>query len=94
MTVPDIANPLGAIAVDHQLHLRDILDYRLWLRSVQRFQAGLFELADTPDPHEAMLAMALHVRARAPGALPASASSARTGCSRSALPRFDRPSRP
>ena len=34
---------------------------RLWVRSVQRFQAGLFELADASDAHEALLAMAVHI---------------------------------
>ena len=63
VTVADIADRLGGPigSIYHRFASRDVLVIRLWLRSVQRFQAGLFELADTPDPHEAMLAMALHI---------------------------------
>lgn len=63
VSVADIADqlhgPVGSIY--HRFSSRDVLMVRLWLRSVGRFQAGLFELADTTDPHEAMLAMALHI---------------------------------
>ena len=33
----------------------------LWIRSVRRFQAGLFELESIDDAHEALVEMALHV---------------------------------
>ena len=63
VTIADIATQLGGPigSIYHRFASRDVLVVRLWLRSVQRFQAGLFELADTPDPHEALLAIALHV---------------------------------
>ncbi len=63
VTVADISARLGGPigSIYHRFASRQVLMVRLWLRSVQRFQAGLFELADTPDPHEALLAMALHV---------------------------------
>lgn len=61
--VADIAEqlpgPVGSIY--HRFSSREVLMVRLWLRSVARFQAGLFGLAALPDPHEAMLAMALHI---------------------------------
>lgn len=63
VTIADIADQLGGPigSIYHRFTSRDVLVMRLWLRSVRRFQAGLFELADTPDPHEAMLAMSLHI---------------------------------
>ncbi len=61
--IADIAEqlngPVGSIY--HRFASRDVLMVRLWLRSVARFQTGLFELADIPDPHEALRAMALHI---------------------------------
>src|SRR5680860_58981 len=63
VTVADIASRLGAPvgSIYHRFSSRDVLVVRLWLRSVQRFQAGLFELAGTADPHQAMLEIALHI---------------------------------
>lgn len=55
----EMQGPTGSIY--HRFPSRDVLMARLWLRSVSRFQAGLFELAAIPDPHEALLAMALHI---------------------------------
>lgn len=63
ITIADIASrldgPVGSIY--HRFSSREVLIIRLWMRSVRRFQAGLFELADLPDAHEAMVAMALHI---------------------------------
>lgn len=63
VSVADIAaqlhGPVGSIY--HRFSSRDALMVRLWLRSVHRFQAGLLELAGTPDPHQALLAMARHI---------------------------------
>ncbi|RMB61920.1 TetR/AcrR family transcriptional regulator [Tessaracoccus antarcticus] len=64
VSVADIARQLGGPvgSIYHRFTSRDVLVIRLWLRSVQRFQAGLFEIAETmDDPHEAMIAMALHI---------------------------------
>lgn len=62
-TVADVAaeldGPVGSIY--HRFASREALLVRLWLRSVGRFQAGLFELAGDPDPHRALVQMALHV---------------------------------
>ncbi|MGB3684299.1 MAG: TetR/AcrR family transcriptional regulator [Ornithinimicrobium sp.] len=55
----ELSGPVGSIY--HRFASREVLMVRLWLRSVQRFQAGLFELAKDPDPHEAIVAMALHI---------------------------------
>lgn len=51
--------PVGSIY--HRFASRDVLMVRLWLRSVQRFQAGLFDLAEGSDPHGVLIAMALHI---------------------------------
>lgn len=63
ITITDIAaqlaGPVGSIY--HRFASRDVLVIRLWLRSVHRFQAGLFALADQPDPHQGLLAGALHI---------------------------------
>lgn len=62
-SIADIAaqldGPVGSIY--HRFESRDVLMVRLWMRSVGRFQAGLFALADIPDAHEALRAMALHI---------------------------------
>ncbi len=63
VSVADIADelqgPVGSIY--HRFLSRDALMVRLWLRSVERFQAGLAPLATLPDAHEALLAMARHI---------------------------------
>ena len=63
VSVSDIADhlqgPVGSIY--HRFPSRDALMVRLWLRSVERFQAGLAPLAVIPDAHEALLAMARHI---------------------------------
>lgn len=63
VSVADIAaqlhGPVGSIY--HRFASRDVLMVRLWLRSVSRFQTELFELAEIPDAHESLIAMALHI---------------------------------
>lgn len=63
VSVTDIADqlrgPVGSIY--HRFSSREVLMVRLWLRSVDRFQAGLVPLAAIPDPHQALLAMARHI---------------------------------
>ena len=63
VSIADIADrlqgPVGSIY--HRFPSRDVLMVRLWLRSVRRFQAGLLDLADASDPHQALLAMARHI---------------------------------
>ncbi|MGB3685792.1 MAG: TetR/AcrR family transcriptional regulator [Ornithinimicrobium sp.] len=63
ITIASIAahldGPVGSIY--HRFPSRDVLVIRLWMRSVERFQAGLFELADMPSAHDALVAMALHI---------------------------------
>ena len=63
VSIADIADqlegPVGSIY--HRFPSREALMVRLWLRSVERFQAGLAPLAAIPDPHEALLAMARHI---------------------------------
>lgn len=63
VTVADIARelhgPVGSIY--HRFASREVLMIGLWLRSVRRFQAGLFELASHRDPHHGLLEMALHI---------------------------------
>ncbi|MDN5764385.1 MAG: TetR/AcrR family transcriptional regulator [Humibacillus sp.] len=63
VSVADIAHqlqgPVGSIY--HRFSSRDALMVRLWMRSVERFQAGLAPLALIPDPHEALIAMARHI---------------------------------
>ena len=54
-----LQGPVGSIY--HRFASREVLMVRLWLRCVQRFQVGLFQLAETADPHQALLAMALHI---------------------------------
>lgn len=63
VSVADISRQLGGPvgSIYHRFASRDVLKVRLWLRSVHRFQAGLFDLADPGDPHAALVAMALHI---------------------------------
>lgn len=63
ISIADIAGQLGGPvgSIYHRFASRDALKVRLWLRSVQRFQAGLFDLADASEPHESLIAMALHI---------------------------------
>lgn len=64
VTVADIAARLGAPvgSIYHRFSSREVLVVRLWLRSVERFQAGLFELAGAEaEPHQAMIEIALHI---------------------------------
>lgn len=65
VTIADIAAQLGGPvgSIYYRFASRDIVLARLWMRSIQRFQAGLFELADLPDPHAALVAMAVSVPA-------------------------------
>ena len=63
VTVADIAaqldGPVGSIY--HRFASREVAMVRLWVRSVQRFQAELFKLAEVSDAHQALLAMAVHI---------------------------------
>lgn len=63
ISIADIARELGGPvgSIYHRFPSREVLMVRLWLRSIHRFQRGLFELAEISDAHEAMIAMALHV---------------------------------
>lgn len=63
VSVADIATQLGGPvgSIYHRFASREVLMVRLWLRSVQRFQTGLFGLAEIPDAHEALIAMSLHI---------------------------------
>lgn len=63
VSIADIASQLGGPvgSIYHRFASRDLLMVRLWLRSVRRFQAGLFDLEKAPDPHSALIAMALHI---------------------------------
>lgn len=66
-TVADVADRLGGPvgSIYHRFDSRDELLIRLWLRSVARFQAGLFAIADESaeagDPHRTLVELALHV---------------------------------
>lgn len=62
-TIADVAGRLGGPvgSIYHRFASREVLLARLWLRSVRRFQAGLLPLAEQPDPHRALLDLALHV---------------------------------
>lgn len=63
ITIANIATQLGGPvgSIYHRFSSRETVLVRLWMRSIRRFQAGLFELAETVDAHEALVSMALHV---------------------------------
>lgn len=63
ISIADIAAQLGGPvgSIYHRFVSRDVLMVRLWMRSVQRFQAGLFALGEGSDAHAALVAMALHI---------------------------------
>jgi AcrR family transcriptional regulator len=67
VTIADVADELGGPvgSIYHRFDSRDELLARLWLRSVARFQRGLFELAEagraTGDAHRTLVELALHV---------------------------------
>lgn len=54
-----IGAPVGSIY--HRFASRDALFVALWLRSIRRFQEGLFAAATIDDPQQALLTMARHV---------------------------------
>ncbi len=63
-SVQDIAARLGGPvgSIYHRFNSREELIARLWLRSVRRFQAGVFELEQhQADAHARLVLMALHV---------------------------------
>lgn len=62
-TIGEVAERLGGPvgSIYHRFASREELVARLWLRSIRRFQAPLFTLAERTDPHEALVEMALHV---------------------------------
>ncbi|MEZ5091432.1 TetR/AcrR family transcriptional regulator [Nocardioides sp.] len=63
VTVTEVAGELGGPvgSIYHRFSSRDVLLASLWLRSVQRFQAGLFELAASGPAGTALVECALHV---------------------------------
>lgn len=67
VTIADVAEALGGPvgSIYHRFGSREELLARLWLRSVARFQAGLFDLADAAgadgDPHRLLVDLAVHV---------------------------------
>jgi AcrR family transcriptional regulator len=67
-TVADVARALGGPvgSIYHRFPSRDVVLARLWLRSVARFQAGLFDIAAHGDasgeqPIDMLVRMAVHV---------------------------------
>lgn len=54
-----LGGPVGSIY--HRFRSREEILVRLWLRSVRRFQAGVFELDTGDDPHVVLLDMAEYV---------------------------------
>lgn len=63
LTVQGVAAALSAPSgsVYYRFASRDMLTASLWLRSVERFQAGLFTLLDDPDGHAVAHRAAGHV---------------------------------
>jgi len=53
-----IGVPVGSIY--HQFPSREHLMTSLWLRSIRRFHVGLLDTGQIEDPHEALLAQAVH----------------------------------
>ena len=67
-TIADMARALGGPvgSIYHRFPSRDVVLARLWLRSVARFQAGLFDIAaqgdaDGEPPLDMLVRMAVHV---------------------------------
>lgn len=67
-TIADMARALGGPvgSIYHRFPSRDVILARLWLRSVARFQAGLFDIAargdtDGEPPVDTLVRMAVHV---------------------------------
>ncbi|MFA5707434.1 TetR/AcrR family transcriptional regulator [Mycolicibacterium sp.] len=63
LTVQGVVTALGAPSgsVYYRFANRDLLAAEVWLRAVQRFQAGLAPAIGVPDPIEAAVRGALHV---------------------------------
>lgn len=63
LTIADVAGALGGPigSIYHRFPSRDALLVRLWLRSVARFQSGLFALADISPPERVLIEAARHV---------------------------------
>jgi AcrR family transcriptional regulator len=63
LTMSGVAEKLGAPSgsIYHRFSSRDVLVAELWLRAVERFQAGLFDALQDPDPVSAVLNAARHV---------------------------------
>jgi AcrR family transcriptional regulator len=55
----ELGGPVGSIY--HRFSSREVLLVRLWLRSVARFQAGLFAIADEALGERVLVELALHV---------------------------------
>ncbi|MFV1990032.1 MAG: TetR/AcrR family transcriptional regulator [Acidimicrobiales bacterium] len=63
LTMTGVAEALGAPSgsIYHRFSSRDVLVAELWLRSVERFQTGLFAAMQNPDPLAAAVDAARHV---------------------------------
>ncbi len=63
VAVADVAEALGGPvgSIYHRFPSREALLIRLWLRSIARFQAGIFVIADGAPADRALIDAALHV---------------------------------